>query len=286
MFKHLLMATVATIPMVSLSAFSDITIQDPVYDSATYLEAVEVFKGYDDGTFGRDKTINRAEALKTILTAAETEVPEASATKFTDVPSDIWFARYVNYSAEQGIVKGDDTTGLFSPGRNVNKAEFLKMMMLAFDIDPTQYPVISSVQITDVPSGIWFEPYFQFAVKFKILTPDGANQVNPGKELSRGEASELLFSMIRQGKGLKPQILLNLSELHLLKGIEYLERDEVSTRCTLSSSSLACRRRATRRRSSSLVVARRRAAPSATRARSTRVRGVRRFLDASKHGRV
>ena len=210
-------------------AFSDVTINDPYYDSTTYLEAVGVFKGYDDGTFGRDKTINRAEALKTILTAAEIEIPETVEEQFNDVPTDIWFAPYVTYSANQGIVSGDDTTGLFSPGRNVNKAEFLKMLMLSFDVNPSDYPVINDVSLNDVPAGIWFEPYFQFAAKFNILQPDSEGNVNPGEELSRGMASEILFSMIRQGKGLKPQILLNLSELHLLKAVEFMEQEAVST---------------------------------------------------------
>ena len=224
---YLLLAGIA-LPLSSF-AFSDITINDDYYDSTTYLEAVEVFKGYEDGTFGRNITINRAEALKTILTAAEVEIPETTATQFNDVPTDIWFAPYVTYSANQNIVSGDDATGLFSPGRNVNKAEFLKMLMLSFDVDPADYPVITDVALTDVPAGIWFEPYFKFAVKFNILEADSEGNVNPGEELSRGKASEILFSMIRQGKGLKPQVLLNLSELHLLRAVEFMEQDAVST---------------------------------------------------------
>ena len=227
MKAHLLIAGLA-LPITSF-AFSDITIRDQVYDSTTYLEAVEVFKGYDDGSFGRDKTINRAEALKTILTAAELEMPESTTNRFSDVPDGIWFAPYVNYSASEGIVKGDDTTGLFSPGRNVNKAEYLKMLMLSFDVDPSQYPVITDVKINDVEDGIWYAPYFKFAVKFKILNVDGENNINPGEELSRGQAAEILFSMIRQGKGLKPQVLLNLSELHLIKAVEFMDMESVAT---------------------------------------------------------
>lgn len=227
--KRFALLSLLFFPLTTL-AFSDITINDETYDSTTYLESVGVFKGYEDGTFGRDKTINRAEALKTILTAAETPIPDTALTgSFEDVPEGIWFAPFVNHSADLGIVKGDDATGLFSPGRNVNKAEFLKMMMLAFEIDPSQYPIIKDTKVQDVPEGIWFEPYFQFAVKFKILTLDGEGNSNPSEMLSRAGASELLFSMIRQGKGLKPQELLNLSEIHLLRAVEYMEQDAVST---------------------------------------------------------
>lgn len=227
MKAYLFLASLA-LPLSSF-AFSDITILDEMYDSATYLEAVEVFKGYEDGTFGKDKTINRAEALKTIITAAELELTESTDQRFSDVPSDIWFAPFVNYAAGKNIVRGDDATGLFSPERNVNKAEFLKMMMLTFDVDPAQYPIITDIAINDVPTGIWFEPFFKFAVKFKILEVDAENNINPSQELSRGQAAEILFSMIRQGKGLKPQVLLNLSELHLIKAVEFMEQEAIST---------------------------------------------------------
>ena len=152
----------------STKAFSDVTIGDTLYAPTTYLEQIKVFKGYEDGSFGKDRIINRAESLKTILTAAEHEVPEQIASKFTDVPADVWFGPFVNYAADLEIVSGDADTGQFAPARTVNKAEFLKMLLKAFEIDPANFTLEASA--ADVPQDAWFAPYLQFAVQFNVIT--------------------------------------------------------------------------------------------------------------------
>lgn len=214
-------------------AFSDVTIGDRYYPATTYLKQVEVFKGYEDGSFGRDKLINRAEALKTIFSATETGLGEGEAASFNDVPADAWFAPYVSQAANQGIVSGDGATGNFAPGRSVNKAEFLKMLTIAFEIDPTAYELTASA--ADVPDDAWFAPYLKFALQFKVIKPDGANNASPSKELTRGEVAEIIFEMLHQGKGLEPQNLLNLTEVHLIKGLEFLEQGDIATAAILVS---------------------------------------------------
>ncbi len=222
-------------PLKSL-AFTDITIADHLYPDTTYLEQHEVFKGYDDGSFGRNRLINRVEALKTILTAAEAEIAEQydGVKDFSDVPAGIWFEKYVKHSAANGIVSGDADGDTFSPNRNVNKAEFLKMLMLAFEIDPTQYD-LSDITIKDTPDEIWFAPYMKFGVKFHIFSLDSNGNGNPGKELTRGEVAQLIFSMLRQGRGLEPQTLLNLAEIHLIKALEFIDKEDIPTASLLVS---------------------------------------------------
>ena len=212
-------------------AFSDITIGDPFYAATTYLQQVEVFKGYEDGSFGRDRLINRAEALKTIFVATETELANTQGAEFNDVPADAWFAPYVHQAANQEIVSGDGETGNFAPGRSVNKVEFLKMLTKAFEIDPTQFDINATAN--DVPADAWFAPYVNFALQFKVIKPDGNNNVDPSKELTRGEVAELIFEMLHQGKGLDAQTLLNLTEQHLIKGLEFLEQQQVGTAAIL-----------------------------------------------------
>lgn len=214
-------------------AFSDVTISDPLYPSTTYLEQIQVFKGYEDGSFGKEKIINRAESLKTILVAAEHEVPEKMDSLFADVPADIWFGPYVNYAAQESIVSGDATTGEFAPARTVNKVEFLKMLMKAFEVDPTAFTIEASAP--DVEEGAWFAPYINFAIQFGVITLDENGNANPGAELTRGDAADLIFNMMYAGKGLDPQILLNLSEAHLIKSVEYIEQDDIPVSVVLVS---------------------------------------------------
>ncbi len=206
-------------------AFSDIQITSPIYMSTTYLSSKNIIGGYGDGTYKPDNIINRAEALKLILVAADKKIEKVATSKFKDVPADAWFAKYVNYAAEKGIVSGDGATGNFVPGRTVNRAEFLKMLTKAFDIDTSKY--VLNVKSNDVPEDAWFAPYVNFAVKFQVMdrTPEG--NALPDKGITRGEAAEMIFRILKKGQGVDPQKLLELTEAHLVKTLEYIEKDNL-----------------------------------------------------------
>jgi hypothetical protein len=223
--KKSLIAFVATLFLLSsqVFAFPDIPTTHTYYLSTTYLTDKGVIKGYPDGTFGPQKPINRAEALKVILVAADKNTSENFAGKFADVPQDAWFAKYVETAADIGIVSGDGDTGNFVPARQVNKAEFLKMVLKTFEINPADYENILNVEPKDVPADAWFSSYMKFAAKFKIIDLDANGNVNPAKALSRGEAVDILFKTLTKGRGLDPQVLLNLAEKHLITTVNMLE---------------------------------------------------------------
>lgn len=85
-----------------------------------------VVSGYATGKFKPDAPVNRAEALKILLEAAQKKLEEVEAAPFTDVAQDEWFAKYVNYAYANGIVSGK-TALRFAPGDNVSRAEMTKM---------------------------------------------------------------------------------------------------------------------------------------------------------------
>ena len=96
-----------------------------------YIEAAKaagVVGGYEDGTFGPDAEINRAEALKILLEAAEVSLTAAAA-DFPDVASDAWYAKYVNYAAANEIV-GGYSDGTFGPDRSITRGEVAKVVSL------------------------------------------------------------------------------------------------------------------------------------------------------------
>ena len=48
---------------------------------------------------------------------------------FPDVPENAWFYGYVNQIKDWGVISGNDD-GTFAPERNINRAEFAKMLSL------------------------------------------------------------------------------------------------------------------------------------------------------------
>ncbi|QQR83104.1 S-layer homology domain-containing protein [Candidatus Peregrinibacteria bacterium] len=86
------------------------------------------------------------------------------AASFTDVPSSHPNYQAITYLQDQGVVEGYDD-GTFQPNRQVNRAEALKIILLASDIF---VPEISEQAIfPDVPHDVW---YGKYALKAKNLS--------------------------------------------------------------------------------------------------------------------
>lgn len=213
--------------LISEAEFSDILKNDPSYLDISYLSKQNIFNGYADGTFKPDDKINRAAALKIILVAAETEINENFSGKFSGVPENQWFSKYVETAESKGIISKNEETQLFYPEREVNKAEFLKMLLKAFEVDVSKY-TIDYISFNDVPQDAWFAPYFQFASKFGILETDNNGNIYPAEVLTRKKAAQLIFAILDKGHGLSPQKFLDLTEKHLIDVVSAIEETQIS----------------------------------------------------------
>ncbi len=91
------------------------------YDNALVL-------GYDNGTFRPNNPITRAEALKILIEASGT-VESNYVAEFPDVNNSSWYAKYVNYAVEAGIVNGYGD-GTFGPNKFISRAEVAKIVVM------------------------------------------------------------------------------------------------------------------------------------------------------------
>lgn len=129
--------------MVSVAAFAA-TYTDVASD-ANYAEAVSVLsdlglvKGYEDGTFGADKTLTRAEAATLVVRLMGLEDAAVSAagsdTGFTDVPADHWASGYITVAASKSVVAGMGN-GTFEPETELEYAQIVKMIVVALGYEP------------------------------------------------------------------------------------------------------------------------------------------------------
>ncbi len=74
------------------SNFSDVKSSDWFDPYVATGVKLGIVKGYDDGTFKPQQTVNRAEATKMALLAAERSLNKPSENPFPDVSTDAWFA--------------------------------------------------------------------------------------------------------------------------------------------------------------------------------------------------
>jgi len=200
--------------------FQDIPRSSDWYISTAYASEIGIFSGYEDGSFKPNRILNRAEALKIITRAAKIPADIHPANPFEDVRRDQWFYSYVTAAFHRGIISKNTE---FSPGRSVNKAEFLKMLIKAFQIDPEQYELQAKTDDLDIDA--WYAPYFQFALQYEIITVDTENLIYPAEYISRGDAADIIFFLLKSGEGLDAQTLLLLAE----KEIIFLLESEIKT---------------------------------------------------------
>ena len=137
-FLSLVLALVMTMSLFTITAgateFKDLT----DVDSIEHKEAVELFNkigiitGYEDGSFGPEKTITREQAAKIIAimalgndAASKLGVEKAP---FPDVPATSQFAGYIGYCVSAGIIDGY-RDGTFKPKGTLTGYQFAKMLL-------------------------------------------------------------------------------------------------------------------------------------------------------------
>ena len=165
-------------------------------DAVQFLQQRGILDGYEDGSFGPENSVNRAESLKILLEALGEAPDTSAASEFSDVPADAWFAGYVAKAKDRGIVRGYED-GSFQPGKTVNQAELLKMSFESFGIDLSDY------EVSDLPDGVdenaWFAPYLQYAIDNNLVDE---SDIDLSGGMNREAFSELTYRLIQQQEAL------------------------------------------------------------------------------------
>lgn len=180
-------SSVAALTMVASSVAAFAVDFPDVESTASYAQAVQelsaldVISGYDDGTFGPDKLVTRAEITKMIVDAlAERSSAEASteSTKFADVSADHWAKGYINQGVADGFIAGMSDTE-FDPDANVTYVQAQKMLVSAIG-----YETFAQGQ------GGWPTGYKTYAASLDITK--GISGIKDSTELTRAQVAQMI----------------------------------------------------------------------------------------------
>jgi hypothetical protein len=151
------------------------------------LTAQGVFKNQEK--FRPDDFIVRAELIKILGEVFDIEREEyITESRFTDVDINQWYASYIEAAALQGVVKGySDNT--FRPGKTVNRAEALKMILEA-----SGHTISENVteEFDDVSSNDWFSSYVSFASLKGIVKGKSPRMFAPSENITRAEIAKIV----------------------------------------------------------------------------------------------
>lgn len=197
----LLIPTIASVLTLSALAatFTDVNEGDTYYLAISSLAEEGVIQGYDDSTFKSAQEINRAEAVKMILTASglldSEEVLAVEEEPFTDTPAGSWYTPYLAIAKEKGLINGYED-GSFHPEETINLAGALKILLEAssdLDFQTLEYPNIEELLFYDTPYGEWYTPYTMYAGNTGTINIYSSNNVNPNQTMTRGYLAEIIY---------------------------------------------------------------------------------------------
>jgi len=114
--------------------------------------------------------------------SVNTEIP------FVDLENVSWAVESISYLSEKGVISGKSKM-IFEPDSNVTREEFIKMVVLAFEIESDEIP---ECNFEDVLSSDWFKDYVSLGVKFGIV--NGINDMffGSGMNITRQDIAVML----------------------------------------------------------------------------------------------
>ncbi|MBN2980661.1 S-layer homology domain-containing protein [Cohnella algarum] len=114
--------------------FSDVaSVQSWAGREIKVVAAKGAIEGRGDGKYDPRANVTRAEFAKILVEALDLDNPNASSTKFSDVPANAWYAPAVAAAVDNGIINGRSETR-FDPLAPISRAEIATMISRALQV--------------------------------------------------------------------------------------------------------------------------------------------------------
>ncbi len=170
--------------------FTDVSDNHPNAAAIAFFKQMGWVGGYDDGTFKPDKPVNRAEAVKIINEVIGFDFTGGIYEDCFSDCNDKWFEAYVCSASEAGWVGGYGD-GTFHPENPVTKAQTLKMILLAKEVEITES--VDEKPYGDVDVGDWIAPYAQAAKENGVVS---GSLLYPDEEMNRASFVQILYNVV------------------------------------------------------------------------------------------
>lgn len=168
---------------------NDVVISTPVTTPDTTSNYHSAYiAGYGNGLFMPYGTTTRAQALVMLVRAfygaTDTSVAQSYASSpFNDVPSNAWYAPYVAYAYNQGILTGTHGVGSnFRPQEPITRAEYTEWACRFMGIVPSG---IGGYNFSDVPANHWASSTIAYAASQGWVNGYGDGTFVPDRTITR-----------------------------------------------------------------------------------------------------
>ena len=167
--------------------FSDIAPSDFCCDAVMWAVAKDITNGIGNYTFAPNQPCTRAQIVTFLWRAAGSPAPK-SASNFTDVPADAYYAKAVAWAVENGITGGTGD-GKFSPDATCTRAQAVTFLYRA-----SGSPAVSgNAAFTDVAADAYYAAAVTWAEKNGITGGIGSGLFGSDQSCTRGQIVTFLY---------------------------------------------------------------------------------------------
>ncbi|ASA25177.1 bifunctional 2',3'-cyclic-nucleotide 2'-phosphodiesterase/3'-nucleotidase [Paenibacillus donghaensis] len=181
--------------VIPASGFKDLGKVAWAQTAIDYLAAKGIIKGLDANTFAPTKNVTRAEFV-TMLVRSLNLSETGTASKFTDVKSNVWYSSPIAIAVNAGLVQGSGN-GKFEPKREITREEMAIMVANAMkgQLQPVDNAALS--QFTD---NAKIAPYAKQAIaqltKLGIVNGVDSGKFAPKGIANRAQAAVIIYRML------------------------------------------------------------------------------------------
>lgn len=183
-----------------------------------YLPLIRGYREEARSFFLPDRAVTRFELLKMILFSTCTRFIADTAREepaFSDLSNrayareteDMELRRKVIYTAKHyGIVDGYPD-GTFQPNTTVNRAEAVKMLLLATQLTESESGSLLPLAFSDVQDTDWFAPHVRNAAEREIVQGYADGTFRPEQSITRAEAAKIIAVSLKQNPFINGYVL-------------------------------------------------------------------------------
>lgn len=160
-----------------------------------------IVDGYEDGSFGPERSITRAEFAAIVARSLGLDTSASSSSTFSDVQSGDWYAGVVSAAVQSGLVDGYED-GTFRPNAQINREELAAMVVRALAYAGKDVKVSSTEQdallakFADADSIVWGQAELAAAVKAGIVDGMTDTTIAPRNDATRAQAAAMLNRLL------------------------------------------------------------------------------------------
>ena len=187
--------------MAAESSFSDVAQGSWYSESVAYVTEKDIFAGTGNGRFSPDATMTRGMFVTVLgrIAGVSADTYSGGTSRFHDVSSEAWYAPYVEWAAENGIVSGMGNGG-FSPDSSVSREQmctiFVRYLKDYKKQDLSSYTGESAVFADAKDISSWALESVSIAQKMKLIEGSnvgGAVKFLPKDSVTRAAAATVFM---------------------------------------------------------------------------------------------